>query len=76
MDELIQKISEKTGLSPDKAQEVVNVLVSHLKERLPEPLANGLTSYLSGGSAEGGSLADRAMAMASGLGNMFGKKTE
>ena len=50
--------------------------MSHLKEKLPEPLANGLNSYLSGGSAEGGSLADKAMAMASGLGSMFGKKTE
>ena len=75
-DEWVQKISQKTGLSPDKAQEVLNVLMSHLKEKLPEPLANGLNSYLSGGSAEGGSLADKAMAMASGLGSMFGKKTE
>jgi len=38
MDELVQKLSEKTGLPPDKAQEVVNVVVSHLKEKLPEPL--------------------------------------
>jgi hypothetical protein len=76
MDELIQKLSQKTGLSPDKCQEVVNVVMSHLKEKLPAPLASGLDSYLAGGSTESGSLADKAIAMASGLGSMFGKKAE
>jgi hypothetical protein len=76
MDELVQKLSQKTGLSPEKAQEVVNVVVSHLKEKLPEPLAKGLDSYLAGGSGETGSLADKAKAVAAGLGSMFGKKPE
>lgn len=76
MDELVQKLSQKTGLSPDKAQEVVSVVLSHLKEKLPAPLASGLDSYLAGGSTEGGSLADKAKAMASGLGSMFEKKAE
>lgn len=75
MDELVQKISQKTGLSTDKAQEVVNVVVSHLREKLPAPLASALDEYLSGGSTEGGSLIDRAKAMASGLGGVFEKKT-
>jgi hypothetical protein len=76
MDELVQKLSQKTGLSPDKAQEVANVVLNHLKEKLPAPLASGLDSYLAGGSAEGGSLADKAKAMASGLGSLLGNKTE
>lgn len=42
MEELVQRLSEKTGLSQDKSQEVVNVVVARLKERLPEPLANSL----------------------------------
>jgi hypothetical protein len=50
--------------------------VSHLKEKLPEPLANGLDNYLAGGSGETGSLADKAKAAAAGLGSMFGKKPE
>ena len=76
MDELVQRISQKTGLSPDKAQEVVNVVVSHLKEKLPAPLASGLDEYLSGGSTDSGSLIDKAKAMASGLGGVFEKKTK
>lgn len=76
MDELVQTISQKTGLSQDKAQEVVNVVVSHLKEKLPAPLASGLDSFLAGGSAESGSLADKAKAVASGLTSLFGNKSE
>lgn len=76
MEELVQKLSQKTGLSPEKSQEVVNVVMSHLKERLPAPIASGLDSYLGGGSTEGESFADKAKAAASGLGSMFGKKTE
>ena len=75
-DELVQMLSQKTGLSPDKAQEVVDVVLSHLKEKLPAPLASGLDSYLAGGSTEGGTLADKVKAMASGLGSVFGEKTE
>lgn len=76
METLVQTLSQKTGLSPDKAQEVVNVVVSHLKEKLPAPLASGLDSYLTGGSGEGESLADKAKSVASGLGSLFSKKTE
>jgi len=76
MDELVQKLSEKTGLPPDKAQEVVNVVVSHLKEKLPEPLANSLESVLASNPSQSESFLDRAKAMASGLGNAFGKQPE
>jgi len=48
--------------------------VSHLKERLPEPFANALDSFLNGSSTGSGNLMDEAKAMASGLGGLFGKK--
>lgn len=73
-DELVQSISQKTGLSPDKAQEVVSVVLSHLKENT-RTAASALDGHLSGNSTEGGSLFDRAKAMASGLGGVFEKKT-
>ena len=74
MEQLVQELSQKTGLSPEKSQEVVNVVVSHLKERLPEPFANALDSFLNGSAAGSGNLMDEAKAMASGLGGLFGKK--
>lgn len=76
LDELAQRLSDKTGLTPDKAREAVNVVVSHLKEKLPEPLANGLDRLLTGQPIEGGSLLDKAKAAAAGLGDILGKKSE
>jgi hypothetical protein len=76
MQELVQKLSEKTGMTADESQQAVNVVVNHLKEKLPAPLAAALDSYLAGGSGEGESMLDKAKAMAAGLEGMFGKKTE
>lgn len=73
MDELVQELRRRTGLSPEKSQEVVNVVITHLKARLPEPLSTGLDSILAGGAAGSGSLADKAVAVATSLENMFGK---
>lgn len=73
MNELVQLLSQKTGLSPDKAQEVVNVVLSHLKEKLPAPLASVFDSYFASGPAEGGSVTDKASSIASELGSMFGR---
>jgi|SwirhisoilCB1_FD_contig_31_13544298_length_452_multi_2_in_0_out_0_1 uncharacterized protein (DUF2267 family) len=49
MDELVSLVSQKTGLSEDKARSAVQVVIEHLKGRLPAPLASQLDSYLSGG---------------------------
>lgn len=88
MEELVQKVSQKTGLAPEESQQVVNIIVNHFKERLPAPLAAGLDSLLAGGSATGQAagqtgggaleaLEERAKAAAaSELGGMFGGKSE
>ena len=77
MAELVQMLTEKTGLPPEKAQEVVNVVVNHLRERLPAPLAEALNNHLVNGSSAGGSgWAAEAKAMAAEVGGMFGKKPE
>jgi hypothetical protein len=73
MDQLVQELSQKTGLSQDKSQEVVNVVVNHLKAKLPEPVGNAMDSYLNTGSVDSGTLTEAAKAVASGLGGMFGK---
>ena len=74
MDELINRVTEKTGLSPDQAQAAVNTVLGFLKEKLPAPLASGLDSLVGGaeGSGEAGNegLASKASAV---LGNLFGK---
>lgn len=46
MNELIQKICDRTGLTPDQANAAVNVVVTHLKERLPAPIASHVDGVL------------------------------
>lgn len=75
MDELVQILMQKTGISQEKAQEVVNTVVSHLKARLPGPIASHLDSVLSeANSGELAAIEDKAKSMMAGLGGVFGKK--
>lgn len=74
MDELVQGLSQRTGLSQEKSQEVVTYVVDYLKQRLPAPLANGLDAILNGGSAQGSNFAEEAKSVAAGLEGMFGKQ--
>jgi nucleoid DNA-binding protein len=68
MNELVQILMAKTGLSQDKAQEVVDTVVTHLKARLPGPLASHLDGILNGlGAGELEVLEQKAKAMFPGL---------
>lgn len=72
MNELIQKICDRTGLTPDQAKSAINVLATHLKERLPAPIASHVDGVLNGEAASGLSgLAAEAESLAEGF---FGKK--
>jgi len=83
MNELVQLVQQKTGLSQEMAQKAVDTIAGYLKTKLPEPMAAGLDSLLGGGAgteaagqaaAEGGGVMDKAKAMVSGLGGMLGNK--
>jgi len=65
MDELVNEVAQKTGLSQDQAQAAVTSAVGFLRNRLPAPLAGALDHMLSGGSTDG--LAAEASAMLGGL---------
>lgn len=78
MNELVQIIMQKTGLPQDKAQEVVDTVVTHLKGRLPEALTSHLSAFLgsSGNPDTTAGIADKAKSVAAGLEGFFGKKEE
>ncbi len=69
MNELVQMVAQKTGISEDKARQAVEVVIGHLKSRLPGPIASHLDSFTGGGSSSGGNLQSEASGM---LGNMLG----
>lgn len=79
-------VSEKTGLSPDQARAAVDAVLGLLKQRLPSPVADVLTSLVQGGESRaaaagaegsgesgGSALAGEAEAL---LGHLFGSKKE
>ena len=78
MDELIKQVSQRSGISEDKARTAVNTVVGFLKDRLPDSIAGQVDNVLGSsagalGSA-GDAIADKAGDVLGGLGDMFGKK--
>jgi hypothetical protein len=74
MDQLIQMITQRTGISEDQARQAVQMVAGFLKEKLPAPIGSQIDNVLggSGQSAQGGT--DQAKNMLGGLGGMFGNK--
>lgn len=70
MDQLVNLVSEKTGLSQEMSRQAVEVVIDYLKDKLPGPIASQIDGYLEGEGATGG-LGDIAKGLAGGL---FGKK--
>jgi hypothetical protein len=77
MDELINLVVQRTGLSQDDARKAVEVVIDALKSKLPAPIASHLDSFVTGGlSGGGGTLAEEAGELLKDkLGGMFGGKT-
>jgi NAD-dependent DNA ligase len=57
MEELINKVSQRTGISADKARSAVETVIEHLKAKLPSSVSSHLDSVVSG---KGGGVAERA----------------
>jgi uncharacterized protein (DUF2267 family) len=74
MDELVDLVVQKTGISQEDARKAVEVIVSTLKSKLPGPIASHVDSFLAGGmSGEMNTLAGEAGEMLKGkLGGLFG----
>ena len=71
MDEVVNLIVQKTGLSHELAQQAAEVTINFLKTKLPEPLAGQIDSAL--GSSGAGDDRDVANKM---IGSLFGKKEQ
>jgi nucleoid DNA-binding protein len=59
MNELINIIVQKTGISQENAQKAVRVTVDFLKSKLPGAIAVQLNSFLMGGTNLSGVLAGK-----------------
>ncbi|HLW02536.1 MAG TPA: hypothetical protein VKT82_28040 [Ktedonobacterales bacterium] len=69
MNELINQITQRTGISESQAQQAVQIVGNFLKQRLPGPAASQVDNFLSqGGQGMGGSMGQAGQ----NLGGMFG----
>ncbi len=66
MDDLVNAVSAKTGLSHDQALAAAQAVLDYLKSRLPAPIAGQIDSVVKGGGNPGD--------IAKNLGGMFGQK--
>jgi hypothetical protein len=53
VDELVNLVTQKAGISQDQAQKAVTTVVGFLKQKLPAPLAGELDKFMGGGAASG-----------------------
>ena len=53
MDDLIQQITSKTGISEDQARQAVGMAMGFVKDKLPEPIASQLDGFMGGGGSGG-----------------------
>lgn len=66
MDELIKQVTERTGLSEDKARVAVDTVLGFLQDRLPEPIAGQIANVISGGA-----ISDVAGGVVGNIGGIF-----
>ena len=52
MEELIQTVADKTGISTDQARSAIVTVMDHLKDKLPFGLGDKIESFVQGGSSE------------------------
>jgi hypothetical protein len=72
MNEVIQRLVDKAGLSEEQATNAVNLVVQFLDEHLPGPVASQIDSLMSGAGT--GGMADKLGGIGASIGGMFGKR--
>jgi len=65
MEELVEMVAQKTGLSEEMAKVAVDTVIDFLKDKMPGPAAAQLDALLEGGDVSG---------LLGGLGGLLGKK--
>jgi hypothetical protein len=75
MDELVELIQEKTGISKTQASQAVDVVVKFLKDKLPKPIGGQLDAVLKNEDVMG-QVADVAEKGLGALGGLLNKKDD
>ena len=68
MEQIINLIKEKTGISEEQAKTAVDTVVGFLKDKMPAGIGNQVESFIKGG---GSSVGDIAGGLKDKLGGLF-----
>ena len=75
MEELINRVAEKAGISQEQARSAVQTVADFLKEKVPAPYSSYIDNFMSGGGAAGGAAEGGGLGnIAGGLSGMMGNK--
>lgn len=72
MDELVQQVVEKTGISEEQARGAIETVANFLKEKLPESVSPYVDQALGMAGSAAGNVDIGSVASA--IGGLFGKK--
>jgi len=76
LDELVNRVAERTGLSQEQARTAAETVIGFLKERLPASVGGALDGAVQGGENSSSGMTDQAQGMLGNLGGMFGGNKE
>jgi hypothetical protein len=69
VDELIDLVAKKAGISQTQARKAVNTVIDFLNDKLPPPIGGNLDDYVKGNVSQ-----DTIDQITKGLGGLFGNK--
>lgn len=69
MDELVNMVAEKAGISKPQARKAVNTVIEFLNDKLPPPIGGKLDDYVKGNVSK-----DTLDQLTKGLSGLFGDK--
>ena len=72
MQQLVSQLTEKVDITPEQAQQVIDVVKDFLGDRLPEPLAGPVRGALEGREGLADQLAEGADGIVGKIGGMLG----
>lgn len=74
MDQLVNMVAQRAGISADQAQTAVQTVLGFLKDKLPGPIASQLDSVVGGQAPNTGQMGQMGQQAMGGLGEMLGGK--
>ena len=74
MNELVDTVSRKTGLSPEQARGAIDTVLGFIREKLPASVSECLEPHLTGNETAAAAGSESLLSRAAGaVGGLFGK---